>query len=311
MPRRFRFFRGKPAQPPTLSHRRPRVRHIIRAQAEEHSALTRSLNQIRLREFKSLTQRGLSNEQAQAALAPFDQFATAFSDAGDELNGLVSDLNDEAMGLKEAIAKRDGMVAEAERLPRAGQSQAAAQIVVPAGQPGGDNRDLARERTDFSPNEFDGGGQTGGLLNNAPRLTSPAVEKQFLHWKNQVRTFVATLPGVYQQLENWDPTRPVPWYRGITAFCLDAIGSRPVFGRIGTASGHCWLARSWSRWSRLLRGPIGVASAIYVSEIAARGEKRLIKPYIEFIAAIPSVVLDFSASPSLGKRFAPPRNRTG
>src|SRR6188474_1302955 len=47
---------------------------IIRAQAEEHSALTRSLNQIRLHEFKILTQRGLGNEQAQAALAPFDQF---------------------------------------------------------------------------------------------------------------------------------------------------------------------------------------------------------------------------------------------
>ena len=39
--------------------------------------------------------------------------------------------------------------------------------------------------------------------------------------------------------------------------------------------------------------PIGVAAAVYVSEIAARGEKRLIKPYIEFIAAIPSVVLGF------------------
>ncbi len=39
--------------------------------------------------------------------------------------------------------------------------------------------------------------------------------------------------------------------------------------------------------------PFGVAAAIYVSEIAARGEKTLIKPYIEFIAAIPSVVLGF------------------
>ena len=120
------------------------------------------------------------------------------------------------------------------------------------------------------------------------------MEKQFLHWKNQVRTFVATLPGVYQQLENWDPTRPVPWYRGITAF---------LFGRD-------WITASfWQDWygiRPLLVGsimvsavalvfavPIGVAAAVYVSEIAARGEKRLIKPYIEFIAAIPSVVLGF------------------
>ena len=39
--------------------------------------------------------------------------------------------------------------------------------------------------------------------------------------------------------------------------------------------------------------PFGVASAIYVSEIATVSEKRLIKPYIEFISAIPSVVLGF------------------
>jgi phosphate transport system permease protein len=39
--------------------------------------------------------------------------------------------------------------------------------------------------------------------------------------------------------------------------------------------------------------PFGVASAIYVSEIAFPAEKQLIKPYVEFIAAIPSVVLGF------------------
>jgi len=267
---------------------------IIRAQAEEHSELTRSLNQIRLREFKSLTQRGLSNERAQAALAPFDQFATAFSDAGDELNGLVSDLNDEAMGLKEAIAERDGMVAEAERLTRAGQSQAAAQIVIPPVNQAATIATLRASAPTFRLTSSTVAAKLGGLLNNAPRLTSPAVEKQFLHWKNRVRTFVATLPGVYQQLENWDPTRPVPWYRGITAF---------LFGRD-------WITASfWQDWygiRPLLVGsimvsavalifavPIGVAAAVYVSEIAARGEKRLIKPYIEFIAAIPSVVLGF------------------
>ena len=267
---------------------------IIRAQAEEHSELTRSLNRIRLREFKSLTQRGLSNQQAQTALAPFDQFATAFSDAGDELNGLVSDLNDEAMGLKEAIAKRDEMVAEAERLARAGQTQAAAQVVVPAVNQAATIATLRASAPTFRLTSSTVAAKLGGLLNNPPRLTNSVARKQFLHWTDQVRNFVATLPGVYQQLENWDPTRPVGWYRGITAF---------LFGRD-------WITASfWQDWygiRPLLVGsimvsavalvfavPIGVAAAIYVSEIAARGEKRLIKPYIEFIAAIPSVVLGF------------------
>ena len=37
----------------------------------------------------------------------------------------------------------------------------------------------------------------------------------------------------------------------LRAFYSDAIGSRPVFGRIGTGSFRCWLGRSWSRSSRL------------------------------------------------------------
>ena len=43
----------------------------------------------------------------------------------------------------------------------------------------------------------------------------------------------------------------------------------------------------------LIAVPLGVSGAIYVSEVAAPAEKSLIKPYIEFISAIPSVVLGF------------------
>src|SRR5207237_3161807 len=54
---------------------------IIRAQAQQHGALTRELNQIRLQESDP------------SALATLDLFATSFSDAADELNALLSDAN--------------------------------------------------------------------------------------------------------------------------------------------------------------------------------------------------------------------------
>jgi len=267
---------------------------IIRAQAERHSALTRSLNQIRLHEFKALLLRGRPNAEAQAALAPFDQFATAFSDAGDELNGLVSDLNDEAMESKEAIAKQDEIVAEKDRLIRAGETRAAAQIAVPVVNQAATIATLRASAPAFRLTSSTVAAKLAGLLNGAPRLPSATVEKQFRNWQTEVRSFVASLPATQQLLENWDPAQPVPWYRGITAFLF----------------GHDWITASfWQDWygiRPLLVGsimvsavalafavPFGVAAAIYVSEIAAGGEKRLIKPYIEFIAAIPSVVLGF------------------
>ena len=39
--------------------------------------------------------------------------------------------------------------------------------------------------------------------------------------------------------------------------------------------------------------PFGVGAAIYVNQIAGPVERNLIKPYIEFVSAIPSVVIGF------------------
>jgi len=267
---------------------------IIRAEAEEHSALTRSLNLIRLREFNALLQQKHSTAETQAALGPFDQFASDFSDAGDGLNSLVSDLNDEAMGAKEAIAKRDEIFSEKERLARAGEAKAAVRMVVPRVDPAATIATLRASAPRFREVSSTLAAKVGALLNAAPRLTNPVAERQLQKWKAQVRDFVATMPVAYQRLESWDPSQPVPWYRGITAF---------LFGRD-------WITASfWQDWygirpllvgsimvstvALVIAVPFGVAAAIYVSEIAGRNEKKLIKPYIEFIAAIPSVVLGF------------------
>ena len=45
----------------------------------------------------------------------------------------------------------------------------------------------------------------------------------------------------------------------------------------------------------LFAGPIGLASAIYLSEYAAPGVRRILKPVLEILAGIPSVVLGYFA----------------
>jgi phosphate transport system permease protein len=51
----------------------------------------------------------------------------------------------------------------------------------------------------------------------------------------------------------------------------------------------------------LLAVPMGVGAAIYVNQIASAAEQRFIKPCIEFISAIPSVVLGFFGIAVLGQ----------
>ncbi len=267
---------------------------IIRAQAKRQQALTRSLNQVRLKEFQGQLDQAKANDKAQASLAPFDQFASVFSDAGEELNGLVSDSNDSAMGLKEALAQRDEAIAERDRLIRADQTAAASKIAIPSVDSHATVATLRASAPIYRQVSSQVSAEIYALLNHPPTLGNPTAQKMFDHWKVQARDYAATLPNAYQELVNWDPSRPVPWYRGITAF---------LFGRD-------WITASfWQDWygiRPLLVGsimvsvvalafaiPLGVAAAVYVSEIASSAEKRLIKPYIEFISAIPSVVLGF------------------
>src|ERR1700746_3045519 len=68
---------------------------IMRVQAAQHAALSRKLGDIRLEETGA--------NPAATNLAEFDQFAGAFSDSGEFLNALVSDANDQAVALREAL----------------------------------------------------------------------------------------------------------------------------------------------------------------------------------------------------------------
>src|SRR5436190_14910615 len=80
---------------------------IIRAVSARHEALSRNLSEIRLREVRTMEKRNAPLEELNTALAPFDQFAIAFSDTAENLHGIVSDLTDQASALKEALYARD------------------------------------------------------------------------------------------------------------------------------------------------------------------------------------------------------------
>src|SRR5205085_10358165 len=67
---------------------------IIRNQAQQHAALSRKLGEIRQQELRS---------SPGSNLEAFNQFAEAFSDTVEFLNALVSDANDQAVALREAL----------------------------------------------------------------------------------------------------------------------------------------------------------------------------------------------------------------
>ena len=267
---------------------------IIRAVSSRHEALSRGLSEIRLREFRSMEKQQKSLDDINLALAPFDQFAAAFSDTAGNLHGIVSDLTDQASALKEALYARDELVTQRKQLERSGATDAAAKITVPTVDRESALTSLHQGSASYESISLEMTAQIYNLLAQAPQLPDASNQKEFDRWKTETRQYLASLPTASQQLRSWSADRPVSWHRSISSF---------LFGRD-------WVTASfWQDWYGivpLLVGsilvsivalffavPFGVAAAIYVSEIATVYERKLIKPYIEFISAIPSVVLGF------------------
>jgi phosphate transport system permease protein len=267
---------------------------IIRAVSTKHEALSRKLSEIRLNEVRAMEKRQVPLEEINFALAPFDQFATSFSDTAENLHGIVSDLTEQASALKEQLFARAELLAQRTQLERRGAQAGAAQIVVPEVDRATALAGLHAGATIFESVSSEMTANLYNLLAQAPALPDPGGQKALEQWKSRTREYLAGLPATSEKLRTWSPDEPIPWYRSISSF---------LFGRE-------WVTASfWQDWYGiipLLVGsvlvsivalffavPLGVAAAIYVSEIASVHEKRLIKPYIEFISAIPSVVLGF------------------
>jgi phosphate transport system permease protein len=140
------------------------------------------------------------------------------------------------------------------------------------------------------------------LSEHLPQMPDAALQPEMEKFRGGMRAYTDDFPNVEARMRAWRYDQPVRWYRTITSYLL----------------GREWITNSfWQDWYGilpLLSGsvlvsvialviavPFGVCAAIYTSEIACLREQRIIKPCLEFISAIPSVVLGFFGIAVLGE----------
>ncbi|MDR2512514.1 MAG: phosphate ABC transporter permease subunit PstC [Puniceicoccales bacterium] len=278
----------------------------MRRQEGGHAVLNRQLLEIRREAFASFIsgkagQGTLSPEAANARLAEFDHFSEKFSDAVMPLRTHVSELGELAVETKTRFAVSEDRKTQRAQLLAVGKGGEAAKVLIeevdyraalaPILAMWGDyqriNRELAR--------------QLETLVVEMPLAPIPSLVSQMAEFKRGVQGYVATFPDVERELQAWNHSAPIGWHESFTSF---------IFG-------YEWLTASfWQDWYGilpLLAGsvlvslialfisvPFAIAAAVYVNQIARRSEQRLIKPAIEFISAIPSVVLGFFGIVVLG-----------
>ncbi|HET7537833.1 MAG TPA: phosphate ABC transporter permease subunit PstC [Candidatus Didemnitutus sp.] len=285
---------------------------LLRRPVEDYSALMRYLGTVRSARLAELQKAGATPAAANAALADFDAYVTRLSDAIEAHQTLLSNMTDTATSLKErqkvaqdlAEARTNLMRA----LPAATPAHAAElrkqldAMVVEQINFAAEVRPI----TSLIPDVTAANEKLVATLKEAgaqaPHFDSPAVEKKVEKFKSLLTEYAAGLPEVTAKMSAWDQAKPVSLWESMQAF---------IFGRD-------WITASfWQDWygilpllfgsvmismlALLLAIPLGLAAAIYVNQVAAPLEQKVVKPIIEFISAIPSVVLGFFGIAVLGE----------
>ena len=276
---------------------------FMRAQSEDHTALTRYLADVRLRAFTHYTEQAKrSVDDANAALAAFDEFAGRYSDAAEPLRGLVSELGEVASAIKTKYIVNEDKKEERLQLFAEGRIADAEKVEIVPVDFAAELQPLLGTLPVYKEANREFAHALTGAIATLPALPTPALQQRLQRWQELTRDYLATFPKVERALEQWDFRAPVPASQSFSAF---------IFGRQ-------WLTASfWQDWYGIvplfvgslmvsivalaLAVPLGVGAAIYVNQIATSWEQRLIKPFIEFISAIPSVVLGFFGIAVLGQ----------
>ncbi len=125
-------------------------------------------------------------------------------------------------------------------------------------------------------------------------FNNAALSKRIETFKELNELFIDQIPTHRNKLANWDQHEPVSNWRALGAFLsgknwVTASDQQDWYGLLPLLTGSLLI----SSIALFFAVPFGVGAAIYVNQIAGPTERNFIKPYIEFISAIPSVVIGF------------------
>ncbi len=285
---------------------------ILKRQTDTYAGLTRQLGAIRLDWGQRLRARGDNTEAVNARLAPLDALDARLAEAIAPHQDLVSAMAEHASAVKERVKVGQDMAEVRRNLlggiagadaARAAQLRAGAEAVV-------------IEEVDFAAevNVLTGRfpeiqaanrrltAELGDIVAALPHSGERAIDRQLARFGEQLRDYQAQIPEWEAELVRWRADQPVTFFEAFNAFAFgrewitasfwqDWYGVLPLF----------WGSVFISLLALAIAIPLGLCAALYVNQIARPKEQGLIKPYIEFISAIPSVVLGFFGIAMLGE----------
>ncbi len=284
----------------------------LRREVEDYSSFNRYLGAVRSDRLTQLQRAGLPLATAQAQLADFDTYANRVADAIAAHETVLGTLTETATSLKErqkVAQDTEHARSDLENALPTATSEHAAELrrqiekMVPEKI---NFRTEVQAMKDQLPELKTANVALAAAISelaaHPPRLGDAALDARLTRFTELLRLFPVQLDAATKRMEAWDQLKPVSFAESLTAF---------AFGRE-------WITASfWQDWYGILpllfgsllistialfiAIPLGLAAAIYVNQVARPVEQKFIKPTIEFVSAIPSVVLGFFGIAVLGE----------
>jgi len=260
---------------------------LVRSRVDDHRSLERFLGDIRIQEFKN------QNEDL-SKLAAFDASVERFSVAIEGHQAFLSNYSEIAKELKEKFKVGQDLEIAKINYQKEGKFEESAKIVIPVIDFESETKVYRDSIVQFKGLNESFQTEIESILSSFPPMPSLALQPRLEKFCSLVKIHQENVRKLEEEATQWDWQKPVTWGESFTSF---------IFGRN-------WLTASfWQDWygiiplfvgslmiavtAIMIAVPFAIGAAIYVNQVASRHEQNIIKPYIEFVSAVPSVVWGF------------------
>ncbi|NJK92844.1 MAG: phosphate ABC transporter permease subunit PstC [Blastochloris sp.] len=274
----------------------------FRDQMTAQASLSRYLNELKLNKTLKLQAAGKGEAEIESLLAPLEQLRLDFDQAGLEGQALLDEMTSMAAGIKDRYTISEENRISRKQLIDAGMKEEADLLEI-------EDIDFAKEaenlKTTFLPKQKEVSATMAAKMKSllaATKVENTIYEAEVNRFKATVSKYITGFDSVQMKMQDWTHDKPVPFYESITKFI----------------TGTKWVTQSfWQDWygivplfigsltvsivALIVAVPLGVGAAIYINQVASIQEQNFVKPFIEFVAVIPSVVLGFFGIAVLGE----------
>ncbi len=255
-----------------------------------------------------------AEKDLQAKMGRFEEARDAFAAAVGPLNGLKETLRGKAMVVKEeaeadltAVARKKALEAGAavstNPEDRQRRLDEAAAIVIRKEFPFAERTKVfyesKPEHAKLAAEYLEALKAAMDLMPKAPG--SKEAEARLTQIRSELPDVLRDFSRSSVVVQEWRHDKPYGWWRSISAFFFGKewvtnSSWHDFFGLLPLFTGSLLI----SVIALMVAVPFAVCAAIYVNQLARRWEQTIIKPSIEFVQAIPSVVLGFFGIMVLG-----------